>query len=278
VGDVSKTVSSGTGAGGGAAIAPAGGKRNWVVIGAVAFAGVLAVATLVTPKGGQVAPGPAPFAGGASPTQQSFPAPVADIVQKARAVQAAAKAAFEEATRNAAAGQQAANAAIQGDGRYGTNQGPMGAVAGDLNLLQAGQPAPVSIAMSNGSQFAGLMQVSQANGGSIALNGVTNVQGGGWATGRYSAAGGRSTFLGSGFIPDRMGIDGQEEGALDGSGTEGLGVLRYANGEIYEGQYRAVGLGAQSQYFRNGLGVHYGANQQVLNAGRFANDAYVGPQ
>jgi hypothetical protein len=132
--------------------------------------------------------------------------------------------------------------------------------------------------MANGSQFAGTMQVTQANGGTMALNGTTNVQGGGWATGRYAISGNRATFLGSGFIPDRLGLDGQEEGAADGSGTNGIGVIRYANGERYEGQYRSVGQGNQSQYFRNGLGVHYGANEQVLNAGRFNNDAYVGPQ
>ena len=276
VGDVTKTVSAGAGP----VIAPAGGKRNWLMIGAVAFVGLAGLAMVLTPRGGQQGQLPAPYVGGVAPVPgaQTFSPAVADIVQKSRAAQVAAKVAFDEATRNAATGTQAATAAMQGDARYGTSQGPMGAVAGDLASLQAGNPGAVGIAMANGSQFAGTMQVNQANGGTMALNGTTNVQGGGWATGRYSISGGRAMFLGSGYIPDRLSLDGQEEGAADGSGTEGIGVLRYANGERYEGQYRSVGQGEKSQYFRNGLGVHYGANEQVLNAGRFNNDAYVGPQ
>jgi hypothetical protein len=272
VGGATKTVSAGP------AITPASGKRNWVVIGGVALLGLVGLVTVLGQGGPSTPAAPIPYVGPAAPGAQSFSPAVADIVQKARAAQVAAKAAFEEASRNAVLGQQAASAAIQGDGRYGTSQGPMGAVAGDLAALQAGAPGAVGISMANGSQFAGTMQLTQANGGTMALNGTTNVQGGGWATGQYSVSGARARFLGSGFIPDRLGLDGQEEGAADGSGTDGIGVLRYANGERYEGQYRSVGQGNQSQYFRNGLGVHYGANEQVLNAGRFNNDTYVGPQ
>jgi hypothetical protein len=265
----------------GPAIAPQPGKRNWLVIGGVGLVAVLGLATMLNQGGGQVAPGPAPFVGGSGPLQPVAPgtyAPaVADIVQKARAAQAAAKVVAQEAERNATAGQQAAAAAIRGDMGFTTSQGPMGAVAGDLARLQQGQAAPVGIAMANGSQFAGLMQVDQS-GGSMALNGTTTVQGGGWVSGRYTQSGTRATFVGTGMIPNKFSIEAQEEGAADGSGTDGLGVVRYANGERYEGQYRAVGQGAQSQYFRNGLGVHFGADERVINAGRFANDSYVGPQ
>lgn len=268
----------------GPAIAPAAGKRNWVVIGGVALVAVIGLATLLNQGGQQPqpAPGPAPFVSGGGPlapaAQGDFSPAVADIVQRARAAQAAAKVVAQEAERNAAAGQQAAAAALRGDNGFTTSQGPMGAVAGDLARLQQGEAAPVGIAMTNGSQFAGLMQVSQANGGAMVLVGTTTVQGGGWVTGRYTQIGTRATFAGAGVIPNRFSIEAQEEGAADGSGTEGLGIVRYANGERYEGQYRAVGQGAQSQYFRNGLGVHYGADERVINAGRFANDAYVGPQ
>lgn len=254
-----------------------GGKPNWILIGGLALVGIIGIGMFASQRGG--AP-PAPYVGGVapSPVAQSFSPAVADIVQKARAAQIAGKAAAEEAVRNAATGQEVANAAMRGDGRYGTSQGPMGAVAGNLAALQAGQAAPVGIAMANGAQFSGLMQVTQAGGGAMVLNGTTNVQGGSWTSGLYSMSSNRMTFVGSAFIPDRLGFESQEEGAADGSGTNGIGVIRYANGERYEGQYRGVGQGAQSQYFRNGLGVHYGANEQVLNAGRFANDAYVGPQ
>lgn len=244
---------------------------------------VLGLAAIMNQGGrqGTPAPGPAPFVGGAGPLTPvapgTFAPAVTDILGKARAAQAAAKVVAQEAERNATAGQQAAAAALRGDMGFTTSQGPMGAVAGDLARLQQGQAAPVGIAMSNGAQFAGLMQVNEA-GGSMALNGTTTVQGGGWVTGRYTQSGTRATFVGTGMIPDKFSIEAQEEGAADGSGTEGVGVVRYANGERYEGQYRAVGTGAQSQYFRNGLGVHYGADERVINAGRFANDAYVGPQ
>lgn len=265
----------------GPAIAPQGGKRNWMVIGGVALVAVLGLATMLNQGGGNVAPAPSPYVGGTGPLAPAVPgslAPaVADIVQKARVAQAAAKVVAQEAERNATAGQQAAAAAIRGENGFTTSQGPMGAVAGDLVKLQQGQAAPVGIAMANGAQFAGLMQVTQANGGAVVLNGTTTVQGGGWVTGRYTQSGTRSTFVGAGMIPNKFTIEAQEDGAVDGSGTDGIGIVRYTNGERYEGQYRAVGQGAQSQYFRNGLGVHYGANDQVLNAGRFNNDAYVGP-
>jgi len=263
----------------GPAIGPAKGKRNLLLVGALAFAGVFGLIMVFSQNGGAPV-SPAPYAGGAAPAPvaAAFAPAIADIVQKARAAQAAGKAAAEEAVRHAAVGQEAANAAMRGDGRFGTSQGPMGAVAGNLVALQSGQPAPVGIAMANGAQFSGLMQVTQAGGGTMVLNGTTNVQGGSWTSGLYSMSANRMTFVGSAFIPDRLGFESQEEGAADGSGTNGIGVIRYANGERYEGQYRGVGQGAQSQYFRNGLGVHYGANEQVLNAGRFANDAYVGPQ
>lgn len=266
----------------GPAVAPSPAKRNWVLIGGVALAAVLGLVTILNQGGDPVTPAPAPHVGGAGPLSPVTPGAlspaVAEVVQKARATQAAAKVVAQEADRNAKAGQQAAAAAMRGEGGFTTSQGPMGAVAGDLARLQQGQAAPVGIAMTNGSQFAGLMQVSEANGGAMTLNGTTTVPGGGWVTGRYTLSGARSTFVGAGLIPNKLSVEAQEEGAADGSATEGIGVVRYANGERYEGQYRAVGQGAQSTYLRNGLGVYYGANEQVINAGRFANDAYVGPQ
>jgi hypothetical protein len=109
VGDVTKTVS----AGGGPAIAPAAGKRNWLMIGAVAVVGLGGLVTVLG-QGGNAPPAPPSYIGGdtPAPAAQSFSPAVADIVQKARGAQVAAKAAFDEANNNAAAGAAAAASTV----------------------------------------------------------------------------------------------------------------------------------------------------------------------
>jgi hypothetical protein len=259
------------------ALAP---PRNLLVAGGLAIIAAVAVGAFLFGRGGVAPSRPATeaSAGSTATSSQGPLAPdMAAVVEKARAAQTAAKAAAEQANRNAQGGQAAAAAAARGDTRYGASQGPMGAVAGDLATLQQGGAAPVGLAMATGAHFFGLMQTSALDGGSLALDGVVNLKGGGWAAGHSEIRGSQAAFVGSGFIPDRYSVDTQEAGPVDSSNTIGIGVLRYANGEYFEGQFRSVGQGMQAQYFRNGLGVHYGANQQIINAGRFDNDAFVGP-
>ena len=214
---------------------------------------------------------------GAEPRfQTEISAEAQQAVSVAQEALQAANAAVADAATQATAGQQAANAAQTGMGGYGMSQGPMGAIAGDLSGAQAGRAAAVGIAMAQGAQFYGTMQVMDPSGASYALNGNVVVPGGATASGVWQYGAGGYSFVGGGANPNKWSILAREQGRTDGSGTNGVGQIRYANGDVYLGHYRAVGEGAQAQVFRHGAGVYYDAKGAVLNAGTFHNDAFAG--
>jgi hypothetical protein len=155
---------------------------------------------------------------------------------------------------------------------YGVQQGVGGSMAGDLMGLVSGRPSPVVLKMPMG-EVAGLMQMSSDTNYSVV--GVALMQGGLTAEGRWRYQGTRYEFLGAGAVAGQYSFEGDQQG--EGPEGAGLAVIRYANGERYEGEYRVVGEGAQAKMFRHGVGAHFSADGGLINAGRFENDRYVGP-
>jgi hypothetical protein len=68
--------------------------------------------------------------------------------------------------------------------------------------------------------------------------------------------------------------EGSSEGALAAMNFAGLGVVQYADGSRYAGQYRIVG--AESRIVKQGYGAVYASTGAVVQAGRFENDSFAG--
>lgn len=249
-----------------------------LIIGGAVVATIVVLAIIGSLGGGDVGTNAGNGGGFQPPSVSAGLSPeVQAIVETARSAAQAGGDAMKLAGDHAAQGQQAANAAATGLGGYGTSQGPMGMIAGDLMGLQSGREAPVGIAMSQGTQFFGLMQSLNPQGTAYTMSGNALVPGGAGASGKWQYADGGFVFVGGGAIPNKWSVQTREQGPADGSATTGIGQIRYANGEVYLGEYRAVGEGLQAQVFRNGLGAYYDAKGAVINAGRFVNDAFAGP-
>lgn len=240
----------------------------------IGLVALLGIGSLVSGGSGPGAGPPAVGGGGvltpSSPVALS--ATVQAAVDKAQAAQRDARIAVAEARTNAPLGQQAAQLASTGQQGYGMNQGAAGAIAGDLIGLQSGRSAPVMLETPMG-QISGLMQATSQQDFTIVGSAV--MPGGLTGEGRWVYSGERYSFLGAGSVAGKYSFEGTQAGAqAEGAG---IAVIRYANGDRYEGEYRVVGEGAQAQIFRHGLGAHYGANGSILNTGRFDNDRYAGP-
>jgi hypothetical protein len=222
---------------------------------------------------------PAPF-GNVTPTpgpggNVAIAPNVQAIVDQARQNEAQAKAAVQAANAASAQGQQAAAAATSGQMGYGVQQVPLGVAAGNLGLLATGQVAPIGLQAQNGMQFFGLMQASPA-GSSLEGTFSWGVAAGAGKF-RYPPDG-TYDFVGTAGISGRYSLLTRETGTAGTSEGGGVGVVSYPDGRRYEGEYRSRGEGPQAQLFRHGLGVHYAANGDVMEAGRFANDRLTGPE
>lgn len=257
--------------------APKKGMNPFVLIGGGVLAVVVLLGVIGSLSGGGSPSQSVPSGPGGSGSSVASFAPEAQAVV-ARAEQSAADgaAAMRTAGEYALKGQEAAQLAQSGGNGYGSSQGPMGVIAGDLVGAQSGREAPVGVAMAQGTQFFGVLQLTNAQGNMYSMNGTANIPGGGMASGKWEYSGSSFVFVGGGAIPGKFNLMAREEGAADGSGSRGLGKISYPNGETYLGEYRSVGEGMQSQVFRNGLGVHYDAKGGVIHAGRFNNDAPAG--
>ena len=251
----------------------AGGLPKPLIYAGVGLAALLGVGLLASQQGGE--PGPVrPYPAGATgPAPSAALSPqVQAVVERAQTRQREARSIAVEARSNAPIGQQAANAAASGAQGYGVQQGVGGSIAGDLMGLVAGRRSPVAMKLPQG-EVSGLMQTSSDSDYSIV--GVAVMQGGMTAEGSWKYQGTRYSFIGAGAVIGQYSFEGDQQG--DGPDGTGLAVIRYANGERYDGEYRTVGEGAQGKVFRHGIGAHYGANGDLLNAGRFENDRYIGP-
>jgi hypothetical protein len=261
-----------------AAPAKDNGWLKWVG-GAVAAVVVLGVIGSLSGGGDGPQPGPAPFGNvgpGPVPGGGGAIAPdVQTVIDQARANEAAAKAAVQAANQASAQGQQAASAAASGQAGFGVQQVPLGVAAGNLNLLASGQVAPIGLQAQNGMQFFGLMQASPSGS---SLEG-TFIWGAAAGAGKFRyPPDGTFEFVGTAGISGRYSLMTRELGQAGSTEGGGVGVVSYPDGRRYEGEYKTRGEGPQSQLFRHGLGVHYAANGDVMEAGRFANDRLTGAQ
>lgn len=261
-------------ASGGAAVKPAGVPKwaTYAGIGVLALAGLGYLAEQQGPGAGPgVAPGPTLPA---AATTANLPPKAQSAQQRALDAQRQARTAAVEARANATLGLQAAAAAQAGQQGFGSSENLGNKVVGDIAGLQAGRPAPVAAEFNAGVQFTGIMQIRSLT--NYTLSGSVQARGSATFAGRWEYEGEDSKFSASGDIPSKYKIDAVGSG--NGREESGLAVVIYPNGERYEGEYRAVGEPPDATVFRNGLGVHFAANGAVINAGRFNNDAFVGPE
>jgi hypothetical protein len=215
-------------------------------------------------------------AGSGAPAAGQLAPSVAAAAAEARSAADAAAAASQAAAANSAQGYQAAAAAQAGQPPFGVTQGPMGATAGDIAALQAMQPAAVMITMAQGVMFSGVMQIQDPANGSYTMDGVAALTSGPAATGSWRYAGMLYDFVGQTQFPGRFGALTRERGGS--AGATGTGVITYAGGERYEGQYRTVGALHAIQLLRHGVGVLYAPDGSIAAQGRFENDVLVVPQ
>jgi hypothetical protein len=147
-----------------------------------------------------------------------------------------------------------------------------------VGKVVAMQPAAVGLQLGAQGQFFSLMQMQDASGANYWLHGVATLQNGASAGGRWDYAGAQVAFVGGAEIVDKYKWFGREDGDTVRSEGTGLCVIRYPDGSRYSGAYRTVGQNAALQLFRLGVGAYYDAKGNVISAGKFANDAYVGPE
>jgi len=253
-------------------------KPIWLIAsGALGLVGLLVV--LVAANAPQVGQGGVNQEGaGYSQTQTQtdlagLSAGVEQVVKQALEAEAAATGAATEAASHYERGAAAANAAFAGQYGFGSQQMPDGTlVAGELASMMAGQWAAVGVASPNGVQFYGLYQqntpTDYATSGRAVIGGA--VADGSWA---YSAASYR--FSGTGSLQGRYVVSGHEQGPTNGTGGSGVGVITYPDGSRYVGEYRGVGAQDQGQYLKEGIGALYSPTGDLIEAGRYANDAWT---
>jgi hypothetical protein len=254
-------------------------KPIWLIAsGALGLLGLVIVLLLANapqpPQGG--APGDGAAYAQAETNLAGLSAAVEQVVTQALEAEAAATAAATEAASHYERGAAAANAAFAGQYGFGSQRMPDGTlVAGELAAMMAGQWAAVGVASPLGVQFYGLYQqntpTDYAMSGRAAAG--TVVEDGAWS---YSAASYR--FSGTGSAQGRYVVTGQTQGPANGTGGAGMGVITYADGSRYVGEFRSVGSQDQGRYLKEGRGALYSPTGALIEAGRFANDAWAGEE
>jgi len=218
-------------------------------------------------------PLPAPSAGAASAPGAIAPA-VQAALDAALADDAAAQKAAAAARAFADQGRSAAAAGQAGTGGFASQMLPDGSmIAGDLMTFMAMQPAIVGVqSPSTGLQFFGRYQ-QLADG--YSMNGVAT-------TGAVSGAGSWRyridgyDFTGQGILSGRFTASGVERGGLGGS-SSGRGVVTFADGRRYVGEYRTTGQGADIDLVLEGRGALYSPAGAVESVGRFSCNVLVSP-
>jgi len=252
-------------------------KKTWWIGGGVATFAVLALIGASMEDDGGLAPVPPPALPViATPTTGSgVSASVTQVLEQARQIQAEAQANAQQAAQAATQAQQAAAQAQMGATGFGTTGSGANYVSGDLGSLQRGQAAPVMVQMT-GSLFSGLVTMNPATGRYVRMVGATqsvnNV--GSQAATTFSDDASSGRMVGR-YFAQGYSAEGSSEGVLASMNFAGLGVVQFADGSRYAGQYRIVG--ADSRIVKQGYGAVYASTGALTQAGRFENDIYAGP-
>jgi hypothetical protein len=201
---------------------------------------------------------------------------VQGAVQQARAAQAAGRAASERASAAAVEANRAALQASQGVGGFGQVQiDPVTTVMGDLTALQQGRAGAVVMKNTQlGTTFTGALELDPSTGLMRRLLGAFDNGRGGTGLGELLLNGQQGQSAGRDTSPLYT-AEGQGQGIAGSFESSAMGVVTFADGRRYEGQY--ITRGREANLLRHGLGVSYGADGQVQEAGRFDNDRFVGP-
>lgn len=251
---------------------------------AVVLGGLIAIGVMNRPPApvGVPAPMPGVAVSQARPSGSNTPAQSLAAAALAPAVQAVvtqalsneqqAMAAAQAAQQLAQQGMQAASAAQANRQGYGVTQLANGATAmGDLGSIAAGQPGLIGMSTPQGLNFSGSYQ---EGGGGTTMNGAV-LWGAASAAGRWQYASTGFAYVGVAAIDGRYQWATLEQGTATGS--QGVGAVTYPDGRRYLGEYRTAGNGPQQQLFMHGTGALYAANGDLIQAGSFQNDRYVGP-
>ncbi|MDX2235046.1 MAG: toll/interleukin-1 receptor domain-containing protein [Hyphomonadaceae bacterium] len=271
---------------GGAASTPAAGadgkkKPNVPLIIGAAVAGTIVVLAVIGSMSGTGSvqgppPPPAPIGPSAPSTAELSPA-LRAIVEQARSAQAAGRAASERASAAAVEGNRAAMQAAQNVGGFGQIQtDPVTWVTGDLAALQQGRPGAVTMKNTQlGTTFVGVLELDMSTGLMRQLTGAFDNGRGGSGLGQLQLDGQNGRSAGRDTTPAYT-SEGQGQGVAGAYETTAIGVVTFADGRRYEGQY--VTRGRDAALLRHGLGVTYAANGAVGESGRFDNDKLVAPE
>jgi hypothetical protein len=197
---------------------------------------------------------------------------VEDVLDQAQQAEADAASIAQEAAGDYQAGAEAAHAAMSGQFGYGSQQLPDGTVvAGDLAGMMSGQSASVGVANPIGIQFYGAYQ--QLGPTDYTMTGRATIASA-VADGHWEYTASTYRFTGVATLQGRYVASGSEEGPTNGAGGVGAGSITYSDGSRYVGEYRSVGQLDQAQYLRHGLGAVFSATGDLMEAGRYDNDAW----
>jgi hypothetical protein len=170
---------------------------------------------------------------------------------------------------------QAAQYAMQapGIGGYGTLAQGTTTFTGLLTPLSMGQEAPLMMTY-NGEIFRGIITPAPGGTGFSRMVGHSDNGRGYTSLGVTTFQGNQSgQFSGQTRSPE-WSFEGTGEGRPSALEAQGVGVFILANGQRYEGEYRTVGIDVIMS--KQGWGILYSANGDVLRAGRWENDRFSG--
>jgi hypothetical protein len=263
---------------GGALPAETSGKKtNWKLWAGIG-AGIVVVLGLIgagLDNTGPPSPPVPPIDNPSSPGV-AVPPQVEAVLQQARAAQAAGRAAADQGAQAAQAGNAAAMQAQQGKIGFGQTQlNPVTLVVGDLAAFQQGRQGAVIVRNTQmGTTFTGMVEIDPGTGMIRAMTGAVDNGRGGSGLGRTLIKGQNMQSSGRDSTPAYT-AEGSGQGVSGSFESSVIGVITFADGHRYEGQY--ISRGQDANVFRHGLGATYGFNGALVEAGRYEMDKLTGP-
>lgn len=250
-------------------------KRNWPLLIGASVAGLIVLFGVIGAFVPETKPTTAPLAVGGLPADLS-PALQA-VVEQARAAQTVGRAASEQASAAAVEANRAANQAQQGVQGFGQIQMDQATtVTGDLTSVQQGRAGGVIMRNTQlGTTFTGALELDLSTGLMKRLTGAFDNGQGGTGLGQVNLNGQQAQSAGRDSTPVYT-AEGQGQGVAGAYETQSLGIVTFADGRRYEGQY--ITRGREAHLLRHGLGVTYAANGAMTEAGRFDSDRLVGAE
>jgi hypothetical protein len=224
-----------------------------------------------------VAPAPAP--GQTAPLSAAIaadvPAQVSAMITRAREAQASGRLAADTAEAAAQQVNRLMLQAQQGAAAVESMQfDPVTTISGDLTALREGRAGAVALHNTQTNfRFSGLMELDASTGTVARMTGAADNGRGGQGLGQTRFAGTDAASAGRDTTAAYT-AEGEAEGKSGTFETRGIGVVNYNDGRKYEGQY--VTRGQDVHLLRHGLGATYAVNGDVLEAGRYENDRFVG--